>query len=325
MISFDQCIAPLQRRDFVAQVLGRAVSHFPGPEERFDELITMAELDEVLSRLVVLPGMIRVKTGGDIIPSSRYLTGSISKSDDARRVDTAALEKYLQSGATLIMDNCQGLFPGIQAFTESLAEVFRTRVTATLFVVLKVETPIILHADDHDVFVCQMLGQKRWPIFTLAQADHVLGRGVDALAVSPTWQGTLRPGDALYVPRGWPHQPAAVVAPSLHVTFGVIAPTGADFLTFLLEQVQHRGVFRTELPLHAGAEERRAYNEALRDAVLATMSHQALNAYMGAQRLLAVARPLRLAPSRPESSASVSGGSSSTLSSVHGPARRHPE
>lgn len=306
MISFDQCIAPLQRRDFVAQFLGKAVSYLPGPEERFDELITLAELDEVLSRLVVFPGMIRVKAGGEFIPPSRYLTGSVSIANDARRVETAALEKYLQSGATLIMDNCQGLFPGIHAFTESLAEAFRARVAATLFVVLKVDAPIDLHADDHDVFVCQVLGEKRWPVFTSAQADGVLGRDADVSAVSPAWHGTLRPGDALYVPRDWPHQPTAVVAPSLHVTFDLIAPTGADFLTFLLEQVQHRGMFRTALPLHAGVEERRAYNEALREAMLAAMSHQALNAYMGAQRLLAVARPLRLAPSKRECSAAAS-------------------
>lgn len=308
MITFDQCIAPLPRRDFVDQYLGKAVSHFPGSDDRFDALITMAELNEVLSRAVLFPGMMRVQAGGATIPSARYLTRSVSTSHDARRVDTTALEKYLDSGATLIMDNCQGLFPGIHAFTESLAEAFRTRVAATLFVVLKVDAPIDLHADDHDVFVCQVLGEKRWPVFTAAQADLVLGRGAGASAVSPTWQGTLRPGDALYVPRDWPHQPTAVVAPSLHVTFDVIAPTGADFLAHLLEQVQHRGVFRTGLPLHAGAEERRAYNEALRDAIVSAMSHQALSAFMGAQRLTAVPKPVRIPSSTPERSASARSG-----------------
>ena len=41
---------------------------------------------------------------------------------------------------------------------------------------------------------------------------------------------TLRAGDTLYIPRGWPHEAAAADAGSLHITVGLHPPTRLDAL-----------------------------------------------------------------------------------------------
>jgi hypothetical protein len=61
----------------------------------------------------------------------------------------------------------------------------------------------------------------------------------------PAWEGALRPGDALYIPRGW----WLDVAPGgLQISFDIENPTGADLLAWLVERVGHLPVFRSDIP-----------------------------------------------------------------------------
>jgi lysine-specific demethylase/histidyl-hydroxylase NO66 len=289
--TFDAYIAPITREHFLAQYLGKEVLYCPGADGRLSDLITTADIEELLSRLVVYPGMMRVKAAaGRDLPATEYLTRPISRATDARLVDGAALERHLRSGATLIMDNCQGLFSRIHAACNVLADAFGSRVAATLFVVLVPDAPQPLHADDHDVFVCQVVGHKRWPVF---RCDNS-GVRPEMHTTTPAWEGILEPNDALYVPRGWPHQPSATVTPSVHVTFDIVAPTGMDLLAGLIDHVMQEAFVRANLPVTSSTGRRQSYNTELREIVLHAMADDAINTFVSAQRLAAVSRPFRL-------------------------------
>jgi hypothetical protein len=85
------------------------------------------------------------------------------------------------------------------------------------------------HYDVHDVFVLQVEGEKRWrvhepvheaPLRDQPWTDH--RAAVEAAAQTPAVIDTvLRPGDCLYLPRGYLHAATALGGVSTHLTFGV--------------------------------------------------------------------------------------------------------
>nr|WP_326813400.1 cupin domain-containing protein [Streptomyces scopuliridis] len=75
----------------------------------------------------------------------------------------------------------------------------------------------------------------------------------------------LRPGDLLYLPRGWWHSVAASEGEhSLHLTFGIQTTTGAQLLSWLADDLRRHDVLREDLPVHAPASRQTAYLERLR-------------------------------------------------------------
>jgi lysine-specific demethylase/histidyl-hydroxylase NO66 len=285
-LTFDSCIAPFARETFMREYLGRNVAYLPGPADRFADLVTESELAAVLSRAVVFPGSMRVKLDGHDVPPLEYLSGQLTHESTARTVNTASLERLLVAGATLFMYDSQGLFPHVSEFCDILASGFGSRVAATLIVVLAVDRPSRLHWDSHDVFVCQVAGQKRWPVFRPTM-PWPLRNSFEGEIVNPSivWEGVLTHGDALYVPRGWPHQPVAITSPSVHITFDIARPTGADLFKFVTHRLLEDARVRADLPLELPLADRRTFNSQFRTALLSAASDEAIESFYVAQQM----------------------------------------
>jgi hypothetical protein len=85
----------------------------------------------------------------------------------------------------------------------------------------------------HDVFVLQVAGEKHWtihepvlrdPLRTQPWNDHA-AEVATAAAREPVIDAVLRPGDALYLPRGFLHSARALGGISAHLTVGVHSVT----------------------------------------------------------------------------------------------------
>ena len=63
----------------------------------------------------------------------------------------------------------------------------------------------------------------------------------------------MRPGDALYLPRGWLHSAVARAGTSIHLTIGVANFTGADVVRELTAAVAGADDLRTPLPIMGSA------------------------------------------------------------------------
>jgi len=85
------------------------------------------------------------------------------------------------------------------------------------------------HYDVHDVFVLQISGEKRWVIHAPVHSSPLRHqpwtdrrRSVEQRAAEePVIDTVLRPGDALYLPRGFLHAATALGGVSTHLTLGV--------------------------------------------------------------------------------------------------------
>jgi bifunctional lysine-specific demethylase and histidyl-hydroxylase NO66 len=97
------------------------------------------------------------------------------------------------------------------------------------------------HVDTHDVFVLQLHGTKEWHVadapvsLPLSSYRHP---GDAPLGAHRTYK--LAPGDALYLPRGLPHEAATGPSSSLHLTVGIHVYRWADLLAEAVQLLAER-------------------------------------------------------------------------------------
>lgn len=141
---------------------------------------------------------------------------------------------------------------------QSLLEAYFTNVTCGMNVYW---TPtgsqgFAPHYDDVDVYILQLEGTKLWTVyesdgselFPLLPTTSSLDFHPSELAALPSTQYELKPGDVLYLPRGFIHHALAMEhnEHSLHITLSTSFMTKGQLLqravTRLLEQAQARSV-----------------------------------------------------------------------------------
>ncbi|HEX7254594.1 MAG TPA: cupin domain-containing protein, partial [Gaiellaceae bacterium] len=104
-----------------------------------------------------------------------------------------------------------------------------------------------VHHDTHDVFVLQVAGEKRWlvyePALELPLKKQKYSRELGEPG-QPVHDLVLRPGDMLYLPRGWLHEALTSDTDSLHLTVGVNVVTWLDAFKAALEECGGEVAFR---------------------------------------------------------------------------------
>lgn len=157
---------------------------------------------------------------------------------DPERIRTA-----YDSGATIVLQSLQRLWPPIGEFCRELAARLGHRTQCNAYV-----TPgghaqgFTYHHDTHDVFVLQVAGRKRWqvhePVLELPTPRQArAGSDLVRHGASPVLDVVLEAGDALYLPRGWVHAAATVDEPSIHLTIGMQVTTWLDLLRAVVERL----------------------------------------------------------------------------------------
>jgi len=115
-----------------------------------------------------------------------------------------------------------------------------------------------VHHDTHDVFVLQVAGEKRWlvyqPLVELPLKDQRWSKALGEPG-EPVHELTLRPGDTLYLPRGWLHEAETSDSDSLHLTVGISTYTWTDAVKAALADCADDIAFRRAVPPGGGGGE----------------------------------------------------------------------
>jgi ribosomal protein L16 Arg81 hydroxylase len=98
-----------------------------------------------------------------------------------------------------------------------------------------------VHSDEHDVFVLQVHGSKRWQVY----------RPVPKLPPEegPVIEAGLHRGDSLYIPKGFPHAASTQERASAHLTVGILSYTWADLIREMVKQAEQEAEFAEPLPI----------------------------------------------------------------------------
>ncbi|WP_405063381.1 cupin domain-containing protein [Kribbella sp. NBC_01505] len=234
------------------------LSHAPDLPTPYDDLFTLTAADELLSRRGLRTPFLRIAKNGAVVGDSQF-TGSggvgADISDQVRDDKVAAL---FASGHTVVLQALHRTWPALVDFATQLSTDAGHPVQINAYITPPESQGFSAHYDVHDVFVLQVAGEKHWtvhepvhvnPLRNQPWTDHSAAVAAAARDQTPVVDEVLRPGDALYVPRGFLHSAKALGGVSAHLTVGMHTLTRYLLVQELAALAANEAALRTALPL----------------------------------------------------------------------------
>ena len=275
-----EILDPYAPEEFLASSWGVNFLHARGAAGRFAHLMPWETLNEILRRQRLDFPRLRLVQDGKPLPVSEYLrhVAAGRRRGSIPRLKTSELTKHLREGATLVLDAVDELHEPLEELAKGLELFFREHVQINLYAGWQTSRGFDLHWDDHDVFILQVKGRKRWSVYGQTRPFPLVAdvEKAEKPTREPLWDGTLEDGDLLYIPRGWWHVAQPLAEPTLHLTVGIHNRTGLDILRWLAERMRASEAFRRDLPRMASATERAAHIARMREELLAEMDDRLL-------------------------------------------------
>lgn len=271
-LTFDALIAPIDRQTFEREYQGSREWVHHGDPDRFDWMLSWTTLNTLIRDQRPAGPRFRLMRNGARLPEETYQRNVPTLRGPLRQLDPARLLAELRRGATLVWDAIDQCHPPARAMKHEVERALGTFAFVNLYASWGNASGTNDHWDDHDIFVLQLIGRKSWQVHPATRPWPLPD---DDPGTSPTTYAhdvTLVPGSVLYLPRGWWHLATPVDEPSLHLTIGVLRPTNADFLAWLLDMARESELVRRDFPLTLDGDARAAHAAALR-AVLDEWLH----------------------------------------------------
>jgi hypothetical protein len=267
--SLLKLLEPCLPADFLASTWGKRHTYVRGRPGKFSHLLPWNQLNEILRRHRLDFPRLRLMRDGKSLPAASYLRYAASgnrRKTPIPRLRAAELAKHLREGATLVLDAVDELYRPLEELAEGLEFVFHERVQINTYAGWRTSRGFDLHWDDHDVFILQVAGRKRWSVYGTTRPYPLAGESEPnpKPTSAPLWEETLEDGDLLYIPRGHWHVALPLDEPTLHLTVGIHNRTGIDLLRWLADRLRSSEIFRRDLPRFATTTERASYMESLR-------------------------------------------------------------
>jgi hypothetical protein len=237
-----RCVEPLGAEEFLEEYWERAPLAVARDEPgRYDDLLSEADVEQlVCSGGLRYPGFRLVKAGEQL--RAREYTIDIPWRPTGF-TGTADVERVLaewERGATIVLQGLHLTRPAVGAFCRSLEETLGHPAQANAYYTPRSAQGLPVHHDTHDVFVLQVAGEKQWlvypPALELPLKDQRYSAELGEPG-APIEDRVLRPGDTLYLPRGWLHEALTSDTDSLHLTIGVSVITWLDAFKAALEEL----------------------------------------------------------------------------------------
>lgn len=276
----------------------------------FDDLLDLAAVDELLSRRGLRTPFLRLAKDGVVVPGSAFARSGGAGAAIGDQVDEAAVARHFANGTTIVLQALHRIWPPVIEFATDLRMELGHPVQVNAYVTPPSSRGFSAHYDLHEVFVLQLAGEKRWivhepafeaPLRTQPWTERRADVERTVSEQAPILDVVLRPGDALYLPRGFVHAAEALGETCAHLTVGIHVITRHALVEALAALAVDDVELRRSLPLGLDLGEPASFAADLEATVDALRAHalevdpQAVAAQLRST-LASASRPLPVAP-----------------------------
>ncbi|HEV7870982.1 MAG TPA: cupin domain-containing protein [Modestobacter sp.] len=212
----------------------------------FTDLLDLDAVDELLSTRGLRTPFLRIAKDGAVVDTSRFTSSQGAGAEVADQVSSDSVLRLFAEGSTVVLQGLHRLWPPLIEFAGQLAADLGHPTQVNAYITPPSSRGFSPHYDVHDVFVLQVAGEKHWtihsPVFPDPLRTHPwTDRSAEVAAAAeraPVIDTVLRPGDALYLPRGYIHSAVALGEISAHLTIGVHSVTRWGAVESVLDLVR---------------------------------------------------------------------------------------
>ena len=263
--------------EFATEYWGRGplLSRAADLDGDFTDLFDADAVDELVSARGLRTPFIRMAHEGSVLSASDYTGSGGFGAEVGDQVDSAKVLEQFAAGATIVLQGLHRTWAPLTEYTRQLVADVGHPCQVNAYVTPASSRGFDPHYDVHDVFVIQIAGEKHWTIHEPVHVDPLRGQPwtdhkravADRAAGSPAIDETLRPGDVLYLPRGWIHSATALGGTSVHLTVGMAALTRYDVVEQLITGLAADESLRASLPLGFGSDDPADLSHVIRSVV----------------------------------------------------------
>jgi bifunctional lysine-specific demethylase and histidyl-hydroxylase NO66 len=238
---------------FVSEAWARRPLHHPGSGETYEDLLSMDDVDQLISSSSLRLPAFRMVKDGTTLPTSTYTRSARIGSATATGVaDPRRIYQLFHDGATIVLQGMHRYWPPLLRFCRELDLELGHPTQVNAYVTPPGARGLAVHHDSHDVFVLQAFGRKHWEVFEPPGGDGIRPgpwRRGSPDSRDPTMTIEMQPGDCLYLPEGTPHAARTQESVSGHLTIGVLSTTWREVIRHLLRLAEEEPAFRERLPV----------------------------------------------------------------------------
>jgi len=201
------------------------------------------DANEIFSRSDVYSKDFKISYNG-IRPKYEYVESYLDVGTLRHRLIKPVVYDFLRKGATLIANKITNE-PLIYEFSRAIAQYTGRQVVSSAYAAFGTKDSYRCHWDTRDVFAIQLIGRKRWvlyepslelPLYTQQSRDYEHLHPCPSEVYMDT---ILEPGDVLYIPRGWWHNPLPLGGGTFHLALGTFPAYAIDYLSWIVAQMQN--------------------------------------------------------------------------------------
>lgn len=257
--SAERAVDPLTRctgdpRAFLTGTWGvRADVHAAADPRGFQDLLTLDDVDRILTTTSLRTPSFRLVKAGEQIPESAYTrSGRTGSKPVSGMADAARITELFDGGATIVLQGLHRNCEPVAAFCRALELQLGHPCQVNAYITPPGAQGLALHADPHDVFVLQAFGRKHWEVHAAPEEPE-----------REPLEAVVGPGDCIYMPTGTPHAATTNTVLSGHLTVGVHVTSWRDVLADVWRTLQDDPAFAGSLPV-GWTEDRSRFAEVLR-------------------------------------------------------------
>lgn len=255
---FADLIAPLPEDEFFNSYAGKKPVHIPGAPDKFTFAMSWDHMNRILNQTGIwTPHTLQLVLDKVVLRPEQYSRAGFGRDGaQAYLVDFDKVRGLLRQGASLVLNEIETLTPGMKRIAEILSGRPSGKVQGNLYCSWQRHQAFDVHFDTHDVFAMQVAGEKVWRIYQRHFKDPINHPAFKALPTqfhhankgSLLMEVTMRPGDLIYIPRGFYHEAMAESDATVHLSFSVVPLIGLDVVSMLFEFGVLDEVFRQAVP-----------------------------------------------------------------------------
>ncbi|MGE9315097.1 cupin domain-containing protein [Niabella sp. CJ426] len=254
---FDKILAPYSVDDFFDTYHEKDILHIQRNDEQYyQDILTPREISDYLERQDIFYPSVRIVKNGKEIPNNEYTLKSTPIGHHRKDgiINTDKAFSLFNNGATFVIQAGQRYFNNLSHCSLELSQKFNSPVQANLYITPNKSQGFNPHWDTHDVFVLQISGTKTWHLYGFEKELPTKNQSFVSkdYKKEPIQTIQLRPGDFLYVPRGYVHDAMADDGISSHITIGVLSFTWARYFNEIFPQLEEFKEFREAVPFWKG-------------------------------------------------------------------------
>lgn len=195
--------------------------HHCDPED-LDGLLSLADVDHLLTSVALRTPALRVVRDGSVLPASELTrAATVAGQPLTGLVDARKVLDLFDAGATVVLQGLHRYWPPLTRLVRELELELGHPCQANAYLTPPGSQGFARHSDTHDVFVFQTHGRKQWEVVDGGEEREVV----------------MEPGLSMYLPTGTPHSARSQEQTSLHVTLGINRLTWRQLMRQLTDRM----------------------------------------------------------------------------------------